>query len=179
MPFLGVQIFQDAERHDVRKQAYAGKNNPAQIAAFGNGNNDALLLKTVKTAGGLAVAVDNGEGCSVECMQNLRRWHRERIRFVGRTDGGARLHCVDKTYLERPCIIGLLLVLGLRLRPTLIRAARVLPSTPPLFHNVERHFFDGQFGGFSVSGIHRCPHTSHTATLTVFHPMPPLYSILS
>ena len=45
-----------------------------------------------------------------------------------------------------------LLALGLRLRPTLIRAARVLPSTPPLFHNVERHFFDGQFGGFSVSG---------------------------
>jgi soluble P-type ATPase len=70
MPFLGVQIFQDAERHDVRKQAYAEKNNPAQIAAFGNGNNDALLLKTVKETGGLAVAVDNGEGCSVEAMQN-------------------------------------------------------------------------------------------------------------
>jgi soluble P-type ATPase len=70
MPFLGVQIFQDAERHDVRKQAHAEKNNPAQIAAFGNGNNDALLLKTVKAAGGLAVAVDNGEGCSVEAMQN-------------------------------------------------------------------------------------------------------------
>jgi len=70
MPFLGVQIFQDAERHDVRKQAHAEKNNPAQIAAFGNGNNDVLLLKTVKAAGGLAVAVDNGEGCSVEAMQN-------------------------------------------------------------------------------------------------------------
>ena len=26
-----------------------------------------------------------------------------------------------------------------RLRPALIRASRVLPSTPPLFHNVERH----------------------------------------
>jgi soluble P-type ATPase len=60
MPFLGVQIFQDVERHDVRKQAYAEKNNPAQIAAFGNGNNDVLLLKTVKQAGGLAVAVDVG-----------------------------------------------------------------------------------------------------------------------
>jgi soluble P-type ATPase len=63
MPFLGVQIFQDAERHDVRKQAHAEKNNPAQIAAFSNGNNDVPLLKTVKAAGGLAVAVDNGECC--------------------------------------------------------------------------------------------------------------------
>jgi hypothetical protein len=36
----------------------------------------------------------------------------------------------------------------LRLRPTLIRASRVLPSTPLLFHNVERHFFEGQLGGF-------------------------------
>lgn len=70
MPFLGVQVFQDSERHDVRKQAHAEKNNPRQIAAFGNGNNDVLLLKTVKEAGGLSVAVDNGEGCSVEAMQN-------------------------------------------------------------------------------------------------------------
>jgi len=70
MPFLGVQIFQGAERHDVWKQAYAEKNNPAQIAAFGNGNNDVLLLKTVRDAGGLAVTVDNGEGCSVEAIQN-------------------------------------------------------------------------------------------------------------
>lgn len=43
----------------------------------------------------------------------------------------------------------------LRLRPVLIRASRVLPSMPPLSHSVERHFFDGQFGGLSVSGIHR------------------------
>lgn len=41
----------------------------------------------------------------------------------------------------------------LRLRPDLILASRVLPSTPPLFQSVERHFFEGQFGGFSVSGI--------------------------
>ena len=30
-----------------------------------------------------------------------------------------------------------LLALGLRLRPTLILASRVLPSIPPLFQNVE------------------------------------------
>ncbi len=70
MPFLGVQIFEDSGHHDSRKREHPQKNGPAQIAAFGNGNNDVLLLKTVKEAGGLAVAVDNGEGCSVEAMQN-------------------------------------------------------------------------------------------------------------
>src|SRR5271154_4299349 len=54
------------------------------------------------------------------------------------------------------------LALVLRLRSASIRASRVLPSMPPLFHSVERHFLLGQFGGFSVSGIHRCPHTSQT-----------------
>jgi hypothetical protein len=66
-----------------------------------------------------------------------------------------------------------------RLRPVLIRASRVLPSTPPLFQRVERHFFEGQFGGFSVSGIHRCPHTSQTAIRILVQPMSPLYGILS
>lgn len=70
MPFLKLEIFREGDRHDLRKQAHAQRNNPAQLAAFGNGNNDVLLLKTVKEAGGLAVAVDNGEGCSVEAMQS-------------------------------------------------------------------------------------------------------------
>ena len=56
----------------------------------------------------------------------------------------------------------------MRLRRTLIHAAHVLPSTPPLFQNVERHFLLGQFGGPLVSGIQRCPQTSHTATSIVF-----------
>jgi hypothetical protein len=51
----------------------------------------------------------------------------------------------------------------LRLRPALIRAARVLPSTPPLFQRVERRAFEGQFGGFSDSGIQRCPQTSQNS----------------
>jgi hypothetical protein len=72
-----------------------------------------------------------------------------------------------------------LLPLGLRLRPALIRASRVLPSTPPLSHKVERHFFDGQLAGFSVSGIHLCPQTSQTATRIVFHPMQASYNSLS
>jgi len=57
-------------RHDREKEKYVKDNNPSQIAAFGNGNNDALMLKAVKEAGGLAVAVDNGEGCSVEALRN-------------------------------------------------------------------------------------------------------------
>jgi hypothetical protein len=57
------------------------------------------------------------------------------------------------------------LVVVLRLRPALIRASRVLPSTPPLFHRVDRHFLDGLFGGFSVSGIHLCPQTSQTRSI--------------
>jgi len=43
------------------------------------------------------------------------------------------------------------LAAALLLRPVLIRASRVLPSTPPLFQSVERHFFEGQFWGFPVS----------------------------
>jgi len=70
------------------------------------------------------------------------------------------------------------LAVVLRLRPALIRASRVLPSTPPLSQRVERHFFDGQFGGFSASGIHLCPQTSQTATRIVFQPMTSLYRIL-
>jgi hypothetical protein len=51
--------------------------------------------------------------------------------------------------------LGFFAIVGLRLRPVLIRASRVLPSMPPLFQSVERHFLLGQFGGSSVSGIQR------------------------
>jgi len=46
----------------------------------------------------------------------------------------------------------------LRLRPALILAARVLPSTPPLFHNVERHCFERQ-----LSRTEPPPRTRQTA----------------
>ncbi len=55
-------------RHDVEKLSFALKFDPHHVAAFGNGNNDRLLLQTVKTAGGLAVAVDNGEGCALDAL---------------------------------------------------------------------------------------------------------------
>jgi soluble P-type ATPase len=44
--------------------------DPEHAVALGNGNNDRLLLGAVKKAGGLAVAVDNGEGCAVDTLQN-------------------------------------------------------------------------------------------------------------
>lgn len=41
-----------------------------EIAVFGNGRNDVNWLKAVKDAGGLAVAVDVGEGCATEALMN-------------------------------------------------------------------------------------------------------------
>ncbi len=58
------------EKHDEEKRQYVEKREPGLVAAFGNGRNDALMLKTVRDAGGLAVAVDNGEGCAVEALLN-------------------------------------------------------------------------------------------------------------
>ena len=60
----------DGDQHDEQKKAYVQKLEPQHAAAFGNGINDRLLLQTVKNAGGLAVAVDNGEGCALETMLN-------------------------------------------------------------------------------------------------------------
>ena len=51
---------------DVQKMEYVKRCDPRHVAAAGNGNNDRLLLKTVKEAGGLAIAVDNGEGCAID-----------------------------------------------------------------------------------------------------------------
>lgn len=57
-------------RHDIEKQEYVEQFAPQHVAAFGNGNNDRLLLKRVKEAGGLAIAVDNGEGCAIDAVMN-------------------------------------------------------------------------------------------------------------
>jgi soluble P-type ATPase len=53
---------------DVQKRDYLENVDPAHVAAFGNGNNDRLLLQAVKNSGGLSVAVENGEGCAVETL---------------------------------------------------------------------------------------------------------------
>lgn len=57
-------------QHDVEKQNYVKQFDLKHVAAFGNGNNDRLLLKTVKEGGGLAIAVDNGEGCAIDALLN-------------------------------------------------------------------------------------------------------------
>lgn len=56
------------KRHDIEKRDFARRFNLRQVAAFGNGNNDRLLLEAVKAGGGIAVAVDNGEGCAVDAL---------------------------------------------------------------------------------------------------------------
>jgi soluble P-type ATPase len=55
---------------DAQKARYAEKLNPRCVASFGNGNNDRRHLKLVKEAGGLAIAVENGEGCALEAILN-------------------------------------------------------------------------------------------------------------
>jgi soluble P-type ATPase len=57
-------------RHDEEKATYVCRFDLTHVAAFGNGNNDRLMLKAVKEGGGLAVAVDNGEGCAIDTMLN-------------------------------------------------------------------------------------------------------------
>lgn len=57
-------------RHDIEKAEYVAQFDLARVAALGNGNNDRLMLKTVKEGGGLAIAVDNGEGCAVDAILN-------------------------------------------------------------------------------------------------------------
>jgi soluble P-type ATPase len=57
----------EGDQHDVQKQRYAlDRCDPSRTAALGNGANDRLLLQAVREAGGLGVAVDNGEGCATE-----------------------------------------------------------------------------------------------------------------
>jgi len=60
----------ERENEDVQKRHYAVELNPCHVASFGNGNNDRLHLKVVKEAGGLAIAVDTGEGCALEAILN-------------------------------------------------------------------------------------------------------------
>jgi soluble P-type ATPase len=58
--------------HSVFKLAYikALGVSMAEIAVFGNGRNDVKWLKAVNDAGGLAVAVDVGEGCATDAIVN-------------------------------------------------------------------------------------------------------------
>ena len=60
----------DGQNHDDQKRKYVQKLGPKHVAAFGNGNNDRLHLKLVKEAGGLAIAIDVGEGSALDAIMN-------------------------------------------------------------------------------------------------------------
>ena len=60
--------FLSGAAHDEQKRAFTLTHNPSHAAAFGNGVNDRLMLHAVRDAGGLAVAVDNGEGCAIDAL---------------------------------------------------------------------------------------------------------------
>ena len=55
---------------DVQKRDYGLQVGVRHCAVLGNGNNDRLLLKAAKDGGGIAVAVDNGEGCATDALLN-------------------------------------------------------------------------------------------------------------
>lgn len=65
-----LHFLSDDGRHDEEKQRFVLEYEPKHVAAFGNGTIDRLMLKTVHDAGGLAVAVDNGEGCALDAILN-------------------------------------------------------------------------------------------------------------
>ncbi len=63
-----LHFLKDDRRNDREKERIVLKYEPKHVAAFGNGTIDRLMLKTVRDAGGLAVAVDNGEGCALDAI---------------------------------------------------------------------------------------------------------------
>lgn len=63
-----LHFLKSERRQDREKQRFVLECGPRHVAAFGNGTIDRLLLKTVRDAGGLAVAVDNGEGCALDAI---------------------------------------------------------------------------------------------------------------
>ena len=72
IPLTALQDEIPIDRHDEYKRDYLSKLGLSsnQIVVLGNGRNDRLWLKEVRDAGGLAIAVDVGEGCAMEAMAN-------------------------------------------------------------------------------------------------------------
>ncbi|MBI5584243.1 MAG: HAD hydrolase family protein [Deltaproteobacteria bacterium] len=54
------------EAHDVQKEVFVRELGPEQVVAFGNGNNDRLMLKLAK----IGIAVSEAEGCAVAALLN-------------------------------------------------------------------------------------------------------------
>jgi soluble P-type ATPase len=66
----GITVLEGANHHFQKENFVLNRVDPSRTAAFGNGLNDARMLAAVRQAGGLAVAVDTGEGCAVEAVLN-------------------------------------------------------------------------------------------------------------
>jgi soluble P-type ATPase len=66
---LTIHILSPGDQ-DVQKRDYLKDFKPADVAVFGNGNNDRLLMQAVKENGGLCVAISNGEGCAIDALLN-------------------------------------------------------------------------------------------------------------
>lgn len=65
-----VVVLESREDHSVQKARFLGEHFPARhVVALGNGRNDRVLLQAVREAGGLAIAVDAGEGCAFETLR--------------------------------------------------------------------------------------------------------------
>jgi soluble P-type ATPase len=67
---LQYEKLREGEPDDEQKERIVKEYDPKHVAALGNGNNDRLMLKLVKEAGGLAIAVDNSEGCAIDALVN-------------------------------------------------------------------------------------------------------------
>lgn len=68
VPLVPKILSHAADGVALEKRVIAEGHDLASVAAFGNGRNDRLMLQAVREGGGLAIAVDNGEGCAVEAM---------------------------------------------------------------------------------------------------------------
>lgn len=66
---IPVQFFRlSGEHQDVQKRQYGESIGLRQCVVLGNGNNDRRLLRAAKETGGIAIAVDNGEGCATDAL---------------------------------------------------------------------------------------------------------------
>jgi len=54
--------------HDRQKRAFVRAFDLRSVVALGNGHLDTLFLQAVRRAGGLAIAIDNGEGCALDAI---------------------------------------------------------------------------------------------------------------
>jgi soluble P-type ATPase len=77
-----IHILSDADQ-DVQKREYLKEFIPVHVAVFGNGNNDRLLFEAVRSAGGLCIAVDNGEGCAIDVILHAHLFIHDASKALG------------------------------------------------------------------------------------------------